>query len=703
MQPASPGSVSRQARRGKLLFLILACFLVCCSVVPARAEGDPYLHELLARARERQLYRARPWEVLLHYRHGWFGVQSLIDDPAFFLAENGKEDPAAELAATLTALFAPPVAESADPRCRFVARYDWLQEALDIDPRRLPAVACPQYEKAMAAVRPKTAVLIFPGSSLNSPASLFGHTLLGIEGPYRSKLLAYAVNYAAFTDEANGITYAFKGILGLYRGYYSLLPYYEKAKEYGDLERRDIWEYKLNLSPEETARMLRHIWELRDIASDYYFFDENCSFDLLFLLEAARPSLQLTESTRPWVIPIDTVRLVQESGLVEKIDYRPSKATRIKRLAAKMNGAEQELTLQVIAGARRPDLLPEEESDAGKRHILELAAEVIEYRYFRRELSQDEYRQRYLDLLTARSRLGSAADSPVAPAAPVRPDQGHGSNRLGLGFGWWKGDRFLELRLRPAYHDLLDNDAGYDLGAQIDFLNLVGRFYPDAEKAELHALDLIDIISLSPRNRFFRPISWKLDTGFAQQTFADGSDHLAFRLNPGGGLAWGGERGLVYTLLESDLRLGGRFRDGFAAGLGASARGAEGADEQVEGPLLGAGYFLSARRSPPVPGRAPGPEPGAHRRPVSDAEDGGASGFRHCFFGSPLRLELLLVSHSLGRGGSSGFFSGLADSPWRFSGCSASRTMPANSPAIPASSDSGGRKGKACRRFSRRG
>jgi hypothetical protein len=35
-------------------------------------------------------------------------------------------------------------------------------------------------------------------------------------------------------------------------GEYSLMPYYRKVKEYGDFESRDLWEYELNLSPEET-------------------------------------------------------------------------------------------------------------------------------------------------------------------------------------------------------------------------------------------------------------------------------------------------------------------------------------------------------------------------------------------------------------------------------------------------------------------
>ena len=68
---------------------------------------------------------------------------------------------------------------------------------------------------------------------------------------------------------SNGFAYAVKGIFGLYKGYYSILPYYVKVREYNDLERRDVWEYTLNLTPPEVVRMFRHIWELRDISYNF--------------------------------------------------------------------------------------------------------------------------------------------------------------------------------------------------------------------------------------------------------------------------------------------------------------------------------------------------------------------------------------------------------------------------------------------------
>ena len=52
-----------------------------------------------------------------------------------------------------------------------------------------------------------------------------------------------------------------------------MLPYYEKIKEYSNLENRDIWEYSLEFTPDEVERMLLHLWELKDIYTDYYFFD----------------------------------------------------------------------------------------------------------------------------------------------------------------------------------------------------------------------------------------------------------------------------------------------------------------------------------------------------------------------------------------------------------------------------------------------
>jgi hypothetical protein len=71
------------------------------------------------------------------------------------------------------------------------------------------------------------------------------------------------VNYAATVNSDDNWSYAWKGLVGKYPGEYSLMPYYRKVKEYGDFESRDLWEYELNLNPEETAFLVKHIWEMQ--------------------------------------------------------------------------------------------------------------------------------------------------------------------------------------------------------------------------------------------------------------------------------------------------------------------------------------------------------------------------------------------------------------------------------------------------------
>ncbi len=557
-------------RPGEKFFPGLAVFLwILLLAFPAHASSPSTAQELIERAQALDLQSDRYWHTLLHYKNTFHGLVSLIDDPKFFLAENGKHDPEAELEATLKAFFDSPQTGDQSARCRFPARYEWLTKQLDFAGDDIGA-SCSEFQQALKEVDPRSAVLIFPGTHNNSPASMFGHTLINIEGPYKSKLLSYAVNYSAFTDETNGFAYAVKGIFGLYRGYFSILPYYQKLREYADLERRDVWEYPLNLSAEETRRMFLHIWELRDIYSDYFFFDENCAYQLLFLLEAARPSLDLTDQTRPWVIPIDTVRIVREAGLIDSSNYRPSKATRIARIASQMNEAEQNTALAILDGALNPDQLSETPlTREGQIRVLDLATESVEFSYFKKRLTQADYRTRYLSLLRERSLLGTREDD-MDWEEPVRPDFGHGSNRLSLGAGWRKGELFEQFKIRPAYHNLLDADSGYIRGSQIDFADLVLRYYSGRNSFQLYNLNLIDIVSLSPRTRFFKPISWKVRTGVKQRPGDDGKDHPVYELSPGGGFCYGNDTVLFYGMAETELLVSGRFRDSFSFGGGGS-------------------------------------------------------------------------------------------------------------------------------------
>ncbi|ETR72302.1 MAG: hypothetical protein OMM_07592 [Candidatus Magnetoglobus multicellularis str. Araruama] len=242
----------------------ISFFIVFGFIDNARATN---LQVLLDHVNDIQLYNHRYWFILIHYQTNIFGnVESLIDDPDFFLAADGKINPRSELESTIK-LFFNGTLDPSDPKiCQFIARYTWLKEQL-----KTVHPSLPEYECHISNVKAKSATLAFPTYFMNNPASMFGHTLLIIETEYPNKLLNHAVNYAAQTDTTNGFLFAFNGIFGLFDGYYSILPYYKKIQEYSDINQRDIWEYQLNLTEPELKRMVLHIRELEKISSHYFF------------------------------------------------------------------------------------------------------------------------------------------------------------------------------------------------------------------------------------------------------------------------------------------------------------------------------------------------------------------------------------------------------------------------------------------------
>lgn len=558
------------------LFFVLPFFYTYRPPVVFAGDKDAYLEELIARASDMRLYEDRYWEILLQYKPSGSGKKSLIDDPKFFLSEDGKVNPEAELTATIEAFFSNSGDENERAQCKFPARYDWLRHRLSIDESRIPRPSCPRLTEAIETIKPKAATLVFPAAHNNSPASMFGHTLIRIDSKPRSDLLSHAATYAAVVNDRSNILYAFKGIFGFYRGYYSNLPYYVKVAEYNDMERRDIWEYELNLTEDEVYRMVLYIWELQDIYSDYYFFDENCSYNLLFLLEAARPSLRLSDAVgngfRFWVMPVDTIRAMKKSGLVKAVKYRPSKVTRINFMASKMDTALQDVALALSKGRIEPEVVINAgRSEADNRKVLDLAAEVLQYEFSLDRIEKESYLRRYLAVLNARSNLGPGDSDISRMPIPTPPDEGHLPGRVSIGAGYQERLAFTEVSWQPAYHDLTDPSAGYTRGSQIKFMDIKLRHYISADSLKLQSINIIDIVSLADRSKFYKPLSWKVNTGLERMIFDDGKDHLLYRLNFGGGVSTAaGGSGLAYALAEADMKYASSLDSRYSGGVGAT-------------------------------------------------------------------------------------------------------------------------------------
>ena len=563
--------------------LLISLWLFSFSFFVPNAQGEtpPYLQELIAQALKDKLHEQRYWHLLLHYRPNLIdGHTSEVDDSEFFLADKGKTDPEAELRATLTSFFSDTlVSRSQQPaQCAFVARYHWLNEKLKFDETKLVPRPCERFQQWLDEFDAENISMIFPSAYMGNPASMFGHTFLRIDPKgqtEQTRILAYTINYAAEVPPNPGIEYAYKGIFGGYKGFFSTTPYYLKVQEYRDIENRDIWEYRLKFSPRQIDRLLRHAWELGNAYFNYFFFKENCAYHILSLLEVGDPSLRLTERFHFWTIPADTIRLlVQNQGLVGEVSYRPARSTQLKR---KRETLRQEERQWIAALVRDPSASEQKEflhlSMEQQALLLDVASDLLRYQSLNNPAEPENYKSRNRSILADRSkRRIPSSPFQVTPLTPS-PEHGHESFRIGTGAGWRNHEFFEEVNFRTAYHDLLDPDPGYTLDSQIVLGDLGLRHYHSRNQFRIERFTLANVISLAPIDSWFQTPSWKVNVGM--DTVKTQSCDLCSngRFNGGVGGAWEThvlQREVYFLFGELEANVSGAYDKNYRAGGGVS-------------------------------------------------------------------------------------------------------------------------------------
>lgn len=484
-------------------WLAVALFVLPCSVAATPAPSS-----------------SAAWLALLHADQDG---HSRIDSAGFFISAEGARDPQAEWQATLDGFRDDPALA-----CRYPARWQ-LMRAHEPQLADLPPDVCADYARWRERLGARGVTLVLASAYLGNPSSTFGHTFLRLDAD-GSPLLAWAVNFAAQTQDQPGPSYAIKGLAGGYTGRFSLGPYYDKVAEYAYLEQRNLWEYPLKLDAAALDRLLAHLWELQHAGFDYFFLDENCSFQLLALIQASRPELPLTRGFDLFAAPVDTIRRLQAHGLIDAVAYRPALRDTLEGRLQQLD-AEQQAAVQAILKSPGA-VLPEQP------RVLDVVADLARYRSAVGVLGRrpDAARKaRWLALeeqaLSTRSGLQQASGWLPAPAPPA-PDQSHLSQRLGAGGLALDGVSQLVLDWRPALHDLLD--GAYGLAADSEIAILDTQLSVRSGTWRLQRLSLIDVRSLPPRDAWFSPWSWQVAAGY-RRDLADGQG--LWRLAGGLGLS----------------------------------------------------------------------------------------------------------------------------------------------------------------------
>jgi hypothetical protein len=562
-------------------------FLLAASAF-ASSPADAYIEK----AKKLQLSERKEWARLLHYEKPIIGkVQSSAKGTRFFLSPKGSKDLAAEMDATIQNFYEQqPESKPEDPayqaaQCQFPARLQWLKKELDL--KGLPIHECARYAKFVKSLAARSVTLIFSSYYLNNPSSAFGHTLMRLNkaesarpGP-GAELLDYGINFAAVTDTDNAVFYAFKGLLGFFQGTFASVPYYFKVREYNDYESRDLWEYDLNLTQAETDFLVAHLWEMGATHFDYFYLRQNCSYQLMLLLDVAKPELHLAGKLKVDVIPGDTVQVLnEEPGLVKAVHYRPSMRAKFEARLAKMDAKEKKALHRLLDSS---DLSLAEFAPAAQAKILEAATEYVDQTEGDRLMAAEDSpgKQKKHALGMARARV-DAPSEPVAVAPPLdkMPQLGHGSRRFRIGGGYSsKFQNYAILDYRFALHDLDDPLDGYPDYSQIEMFGGRLRYNVAQSRFWLDSLTLFRIVSLSPLREFDHKFSWMVD--FGAKRFYDricSGECFGPNLETGGGYAISSSRAFAAFLMAqaevmaSSGFTGSKFQLGFGPNLGLRIR-----------------------------------------------------------------------------------------------------------------------------------
>ena len=503
------------------------------------------------------------WLALGHYKSKWFGgYKSSIDTDNFFLSPKGKVSPHSELMATIE-LFN---SDDDEKKCLYPARYKFLIAKGLID-SKFPK--CEKYVEFYEALQPNGVTLLFTDAYMNNPSSLFGHTLFRVDTKRKgTQLLAHGANYGAFTGEENGVLFAVYGLTGGYYGGFTVKPYYDVINMYNNVENRNIWEMRLAFDDDELDMFVAHLWEIGNTQAKYYFFSKNCSYMLLEILDAVRPSLRLSDQFPVHAIPMDTFKAVARSSLYKDLSFRPSRQAKIINQYNQMSAEQKDEFVSIVKG-EDSYVLREALDVQSQAEVLETAYQFVQWQNVEGKISKEDYRKKSFKLLTARSRISENAgfEPYVNEQSPL---DAHESMQAGFGFGFRNGEAFQEVRYRPAYRSLVDSSYGFLKGAEINFLNFAMRHYDERNKTVLQNLDIVGIKSLSPITPMFSPISYQIRAGIDREIDPKSEDdHYAFNLLVGTGGTVEVVKGFFgYMMMNGQAAYGGGVSHNGWAGVG---------------------------------------------------------------------------------------------------------------------------------------
>lgn len=496
--------------------LISLGFLIIFS--PTILLANSTTDELVRQALELKLDQHSTWHKLLHYDI-LLGHSEVLTD-TFFISPQGHVDPKQELIATLQAYSVPISSDNESltaARCRFPARYLWLNQKLNLPEYQFRTPMCSHFERWAKFDEVRSISAIMVSGYFGNPASTFGHSLLKFNSDESSRYLDLTFNYGALVPENEPvIRYIFRGVFGGYDSGFSDGYYYSQDMVYSRTEFRDMWDYELDLSEYERHLIISHLWEVAGKKFDYYFFTKNCAFRIAEVLTLIEDDNQLTSRARLWYAPvelfnrIDDVNKKKSNGYIKTIRFIPSAQRTLYARLADLNATELQAFNQALVTEQFSFVLDE----ASKIKVLNSLLAFYEFKDVALMDSTDlTYKSLKRKVLIKRIALPVEAESDIEIKSLPSPQLTAPPMMFGFGASHidqpQNANRF-NLRWSPFFYDSvsLNSLQGGELVLFDATLSV-----DETQQAEISKVDLIRLRKMptyNPVNTYEKEWAWSL-------------------------------------------------------------------------------------------------------------------------------------------------------------------------------------------------
>ncbi|GGF77345.1 hypothetical protein GCM10011338_32070 [Alteromonas lipolytica] len=505
------------------------------------------------------------WLQLLHAGQ----TPVTAENSPFYLAADGYKHPQNELEATISAFKRQP-----DLQCRYPARRMFLQQhAPNLTFTR---VECAEYQQYLEAFMTDSVSLIYASGFLGNPASMFGHVFLKFNGNQQHDLLDNTFSYGAqVPDSDNKLAYIVKGISGGYAGHFTNQKYHHHDLTYNESELRNLWEYRLNLTRTEVMFLLAHLWELENSTMTYYFFKQNCAYQLAQLLALVIDE-PLIDAAKLWVMPVDLIMRLNstKSGkpLYTSVIFHGSRQQSLYDHYQQLSAKQQAVLKDIIQQ-------PAEQTTALLAQLREGDAKPVIDTLYDYVALQDVRLDELPESLKEKKRLAMVRRFELPPGQvdwqayqPVAPHNAQLTSLLQAGYLDYPEGSAATFRFRASYYDLLTYNPGRLPFSELTTFDLT-LAYKDNQKIAVKNFNLLKLINLNASQTGLPgddALAWRLAAGYRQQ--ANNCQHCGSGFVEGFiGKAWSpGSQFVIYGaasgLATSSNRLGGNVASGGEVG-----------------------------------------------------------------------------------------------------------------------------------------